>query len=181
MRRRQYSEYKQRAIKLRTQGKSYGDMQKAFGVRIPKSTLSLWCADIVLTASQLNQVERRIKQDGAIGLATALALQRERRRGYFSKLFHDNATLRTTVLKDTTIAKIVLATLYLGEGSKSQRSRLVFGNSNPGIIELFMTLMRLVYKVDNSKFRCTVQSRSRCVRTRTILVRDYWNPVNTVL
>ena len=62
-------------------------------------------------------------------------------------------------LKDKNVAKIALAMLYLGEGSKNQSS-LVFGNSNPFVISLFLKLLRFCYPLNEQKFRCTVQCRA---------------------
>ena len=35
-----------------------------------------------------------------------------------------------------------------------------FGNSDPGIIKLFLNLMRECYPIDETKFRCTVLCRA---------------------
>lgn len=51
--------------------------------------------------------------------------------------------------------------LYLGEGSKSARKAIVtFANSDPGVIRLFMRLLRSCYVIDEGKLRCTVQCRA---------------------
>ena len=50
--------------------------------------------------------------------------------------------------------------LYLGEGAKSSRGSVCFGNSDPFIISLFLNLVRKCYKVDEKKFRCTVLCRA---------------------
>ena len=63
------------------------------------------------------------------------------------------------LLENKEISKIVLATLYLGEGTKNKRSALVFGNSDPEIIKLFLQLLRRVFNIDEKKFRCTLQGR----------------------
>ena len=63
------------------------------------------------------------------------------------------------LIKNKDIAKISLAMLYLGEGSKT-RSSLMFGNSDPTIISLFLRLLRYCYKIDEDKFRCTLQCRA---------------------
>ena len=50
--------------------------------------------------------------------------------------------------------------LYLGEGSKARKGSLCFANSDPLVIELFLSLMRKCYSIDTNKFRCTVQCRA---------------------
>ena len=37
---------------------------------------------------------------------------------------------------------------------------MIFGNSDPFIINLFLHLLRYCYNIDESKFRCTVQCRA---------------------
>lgn len=64
------------------------------------------------------------------------------------------------LLEDKNVAKLSLVLLYLAEGSKNRHGSLVFGNSDPGIISLFMHLIRECYSVDETRFRCTVQCRS---------------------
>jgi hypothetical protein len=64
------------------------------------------------------------------------------------------------LLNDKDIAKVCLAILYLGEGSKTSKGSLCLGNSNPNIIRLFLRLLRLSYLIDEKKFRITVQHRA---------------------
>ena len=63
-------------------------------------------------------------------------------------------------LDDANTAKIALALLYLAEGGKNRKGALMFGNSDPGIICLFLRLLRQCYAVREDRFRCTVQCRS---------------------
>lgn len=51
------------------------------------------------------------------------------------------------------VKKIALAMLYLGEGGKKQRGSLMFGNSDPVIINLFLRYLRDCYNIDEKKFR----------------------------
>ncbi len=58
------------------------------------------------------------------------------------------------------VAKLMLVMLYLGEGAKNKKGSLMLGNSDPAIVRLFLQLLRKCYKIDESKFRCTVQCRA---------------------
>lgn len=64
------------------------------------------------------------------------------------------------MIADKPVAKLVLATLFIGEGSKRTSSSLVFGNSNVYVIQLFLRLLRSCYIVDESRLHCTVQCRA---------------------
>lgn len=52
--------------------------------------------------------------------------------------------------------KLVGLTLYLGEGSKTG-NMVVFTNSNPDLVKLFMSFVKKVYRVDPSKFKVLLQ------------------------
>ena len=64
------------------------------------------------------------------------------------------------IIQQTNVAKIALSMLFLGEGSKTHTATVMFGNSNPIIISLFLKFLRKCYPVAESKLRCTVQCRA---------------------
>ena len=51
-----------------------------------------------------------------------------------------------------------MATFYLAEGTKKE-SCFVFANSNAGILEGIIKLLRFSYQIDESKFRCCLHLR----------------------
>jgi len=157
--RSKFGKYKQVVIKLRKKGKTYGEIIKAIGQNISKSTLSLWCNKIYLTSEQKKTIDKKIKNNCEKGRAVAWAVNKERRDKYLKSIFERNKYL-AKMLKDKDIAKITLATLYLGEGSKCCQGSLMFGNSDPNIIALFLKLLRFCYNVNETKFRVTLQCRA---------------------
>ena len=84
--------------------------------------------------------------------------QQSARQKYLSQIRDDNANL-SLLMQSTGVSKIALAMLFLTEGSKRSGS-LVFCNSDPRVIELFLHLLRYCYKLGEEKFRCTVQCRA---------------------
>ncbi|MEK7598802.1 MAG: hypothetical protein AAB487_03635 [Patescibacteria group bacterium] len=93
------------------------------------------------------------------GRALALAVIRVKREHYLDEVQARIEHLGK-VFRNKDVAKIALAMLYLGEGSKTPRSALMFGNSDPRIIRLFTELLRFCYEIDELKFRCTLQCRA---------------------
>jgi len=91
--------------------------------------------------------------------ATALVANKIKREKYLANLYRQNLHLKHA-LKNKNIAKIALTALYISEGSKNPKGVLTFGNSNPLIINLFLKLLRLIYNIDDNKFRCTLQCRA---------------------
>ena len=154
------TELKEKVIKLRKQGKTYLEIQKGLKVSIPKSTFSYWCHNIPLPFGY----QRKIREYNNFNLnkarKVALVVNRIKRERYLQSIVKRNMHLKG-VLKNRDVAKITLAALYLGEGSKSsKRGSLMFGNSDSFIIGLFLSLLRYCYSVDEKKFRCTLQCRA---------------------
>jgi hypothetical protein len=156
--RAQFQQFKKEAIVLRKSGKTYSEISKKIGIHIPKSTLSTWCKGVVLTASHKRRIDEVIKKNIHRGRALALASNKIKRDDYLQKVYERVSHLGK-IFKDKEVARISLAVLYLGEGSKT-KSSIMFGNSDPRIISLFLRLLRYCYKIDESKFRCTLQCRA---------------------
>lgn len=168
---------KERAISLRVTGKTFSEICTALGRDIPKSTLSYWCKAVILPELQLNRIERKIATAGSKGLATAHARHRNNREKYLKSLHADNLYLRNFLFDKTECAKAVLAALYLAEGGKTRKGSLMFGNSDPRIITLFLKLLRQTYVVDNSKFRCTLLCRAD---QNTKSLESFWVAVTNI-
>jgi hypothetical protein len=156
--RAQYHHLKLQAIALRKKGKTYSEIKRRLKQPVPKSTLSLWCHDVVFAAKHKKRIEDAMKINIHKGRALALASNRLKREKYLQEVYSRVSHLGK-IFKDKEVAKISLAVLYLGEGSKT-RSSLMFGNSDPAIIVLFLRLLRYCYKIDENKFRCTLQCRA---------------------
>ena len=150
---------KQKVIKFRKQGKTYGEIQRSLGLSIPKSTLSYWCNNVKLPKEYQIRIQKIVSDNAQKGRKVALIVNRIKREKYLKSITDNNKYLKT-VLKNKDVSKIALAMLYLGEGGKKQRGSLLFGNSDPFIISMFLHLLRYCYNVDESKFRCTLQCRA---------------------
>lgn len=150
---------KPKVIILRKSGKTYGEIIKIIGQNIPKSTLSNWCSKIYLTSKQKKVIDKKVIENCKKGMEVAWIINKERREKYLESIVNRNRHL-ALLLKNKNTAKIALAILYLGEGAKTKRGSLMFGNSDPYIINLFLHLLRFCYNIDEKKFRCTLQCRA---------------------
>lgn len=160
MPRSHFGQLKEKAEKLRLKGKTYSEIKVSLGVGIPKSTLSLWFKGLKLPRDVDSKIRRIQKARIEAGLEKALIKRGRDRKDYLAGLLEKNKHL-ADLLKNKDIAKIALAVLYWGEGTKSpKRSILTFGNSDPKMIGLFLKLLRKCYEVDEAKLRCTVQCRA---------------------
>lgn len=164
------------AVKLRKEGKTYGEIQNILNVKIPKSTLSNWCKDISLSFQHKLRIDKCILESAKKGRAIALAVNRARREDYL-KSIEKRVSYLGRLMKDKDIAKISLAMLYLGEGSKGYRKSLMLGNSDPETISLFLKLFRYCYTINESKFRCTLQCRAD---QNIIKLETFWSEITKI-
>lgn len=153
------NDVKKYVVSLRRQGKTYGEIKSIVELDIPKSTLSNWCNGILLSSLQKANIQKAIEAGSERGRRTALLVNRIKREAYL-KSVEERVSHIPELLQNKNIAKIAAASLYLGEGGKAQRGWLVFGNSNPNVIALFLSLLRHSYNIDERKFRCTLQCRA---------------------
>lgn len=148
-----------KAINLRKQGMTYSQILISLSEPVTKSTLSYWLKSIKLT----NQQNQRIKLVNLKNLGyareAARKIQSEKRNRNLIETRNEFASLRP-LLENQKIAKIALIMLYLCEGSLTRKGGLMFGNSNPYIITLFLHFLRKSYAIQEDKFRCTVQCRA---------------------
>lgn len=149
---------KEQAIELRKRGYLYSEIERALGRVLPKSTLYYWFRNIELSVEGNKRLENLTAHSLIRAQEASIISRRESRRIYFSEKEERNAYLLQELSNDS-VRKLLLATLYLAEGTKRTRGGLVFGNSDPGIIKMFLTLFRESFSLDESKFRCTVQGR----------------------
>lgn len=150
---------KNRVIQLRKDSKTYGEIRDILGINIPKSTLSFWCSGILLSQLQKKNLYFNMIRKSENGRRAALLVNKIKRENYLKSIDKRIQHL-SNIINNKNIAKIVAATLYLSEGAKFRKGSLSFGNSDSGIVKLFLHLLRNAYNIDENKFRCTVQCRA---------------------
>ena len=163
-------------IALRAKGKTYREICTRLHLSIPQSTLSYWCKDITLNLQAKRRLQDRLETHLRDQRIIALQANLIRRNKYLydveQRVVHIGSNL-----KNKKIAKIILAALYWCEGKKSQTSSLMFGNSNPDIIRMFLSLLRASYNIDEKKFRCTLQGRAD---QRIRELERYWSKTTKI-
>jgi len=150
---------KKEAVQLRMDGKTYTEIRNQLG-GVSKGTLSYWFKDVVLTEGY----SQKLKENNLLALNKARICAVEARKvirlNEIKSIHRENIHL-VEDLKGTSAGKIALAMLYLGEGMKNRKNgAMMLGNSDPITISLFTHLLRSVYEIDESKFRCTLQCRA---------------------
>lgn len=152
-------DFRHKAIGLRRQGKTYSEI----GSLIPgvsKSTLSYWLSNLELSKEQKQRLAQNINHKLIKARVQAEVAHKIKREKYFSTLENNNLGFISFLDNNKKAAKLVLAALYLGEGSKNTRGAMRLGNSDSGVVKLFLRLLRSCYAIDEAKFRGTVLCRA---------------------
>ena len=147
------------ARELRHLGLSLGEI--SCKMALPKNTISGWVQDAEL--SQEQKLRLKTKEIISIYKARKLATKacKKKASDKRSKILTESTKYSKLPYHDENIGRIVCAILYLCEGSKHPATDFVsFGNSDPGLIKLFLRLLRNNFDIDESKFRCRVMHRA---------------------
>lgn len=155
----QYYTFKPKAVVLRKKGRTYGEIKRIIGEPIPKSTFSHWFRNIIISEAYKRRLDKNILKNIQRAQVKALVSNRLRREKYIQEV-RNRVKHLIIKLRNRDTAKIALAMLFLGEGAKRAKGSVMFGNSDPKTVELFLKLLRYSYKIDESKFRCTLQCRA---------------------
>lgn len=165
-------EVKHTVRKLRQAGHTYSEIQIIIGYKIPKSTLSYMCRDILLTNEQRARIESIMRQQLAEKRKKALIANR---RIFDNKLLgykKANSGL-AEFIQDRQAKLIALSMLYLGEGTKWKSNRsLSLGSSDPQILNLYIDLLRECYEIPASALKCRVQHRADQNSNELV---DFWS------
>ena len=128
------------AVAMRKEGRSYREIQAEVGVA--KSTLSLWLRDVPLTAEQQRALDLRGPVATSARAAENRALGARRRA-----LVQSNAKGQVVRLNESELF-VAGVVAYWAEGAKNKPWRsgqsVKFMNSDPKLIRLFLSWLRLV-------------------------------------
>ena len=153
---------KNAALKLRLNGKRYSEIRSALG--IPKSTLSGWFSDVILSETAQKRITERSQKKSLDGLIkhnknqTKLAWERARQ-------IQNSASREIDSLSKTDLL-IVAAALYWAEGYKKLLVRkgkevthhpVSLTNSDPALIKMFLRFLREYCNVPEEKIRADLR------------------------
>ena len=167
-------EIKQKALSLRKNGYSYSEIQQMIKYPVPKSTMTEWFRQIILTESAKMRIVEKIRISGIKGLSIARGNDQKRRLDRISKVYKKaNDEFK---MIDQLTAKLCLAMLYLGEGGKTNEW-IRLGNSDHKVIEIFLSLLRNTYNINENKLRGKVQCRAD---QDIIELEKFWSKISKI-
>jgi len=156
--RSQWYELKSKAISYRKKGYSLRMVEQK--LKIPRSTLSGWFRDVVLTVPQKTKLLNNWKLALVNARVEAVKWHNHQKQLRLTAARQSALeSLGKVDLKQKEIIDIALAMLYLGEGTKSSVG-LGLGNSNPMILKFYLRCLQIIYKLDISKVRCDLHLRA---------------------
>lgn len=151
------SKLKNKAIYLRKTGFSLRYI--ANHLHLSKSTVSVWLRNIKLTQSQKKHLINNWKAGLVKARIKAAQVNKQAKRKRIETINKDVNKLFKQIKINNPILEIFLSSLFLGEGFKKE-GKTAMGSLNPEILKSFVTLLRILYKTDQSKFRAAIYARA---------------------
>ncbi len=146
---------KSEAIRLRKGGYSYTKITKSLGV--VKSTLNTWLRDVPKPKEyQYITGENWLKKIRPLALVANKRKKEEINQKMIDKITDEVSNINIS----SDLQKSILGMLYWAEGSKTKTSVIIFANTDPKLVLLFITLLRRCYIVDEQKFRVRLHLHS---------------------
>lgn len=163
-----YPNIKDSVKKMRKKGASIGDISKKF--HISKSTISLWCRDIILTKFLIGKIQTKGKMKSVRALLRYSEFKRKERIKRHALQKKEGADMIGS-LSNRDILMIGLG-LYWGEGYKYENSELGFTNSNPKMI-LFYIKWLSFFNIDKTSliFRLTL---NEFFIKKEVKIQSFW-------
>ncbi|OGZ64603.1 MAG: hypothetical protein A3A98_03555 [Candidatus Staskawiczbacteria bacterium RIFCSPLOWO2_01_FULL_40_39] len=162
-------EEKIKAIGLRKNGLSYREILQQ--IPVAKSSLSLWLKSVNLTTSQKQRLT-----DKKLASALRGAMKRKDARIALTKEIKDKARNEIGKLSERELWLIGIS-LYWAEGSKEKEyrpgSRVVFSNSDPHMIKVFLRWLLEVIKISEQKIYFAIYIHESH-KNRLEEVKNYW-------
>ena len=156
--RRHPTEVKARAVTLRQQGHSLGEISDT--LHVSKITVQGWVAHIGLTEAQCQRIREKAIISAARGRPLAVEAWRKKIAIWKEGIYHQVQHLGLLPFEQAAIGQLTCGLLYICEGGKYPATRgLSFANTDPRMIRLFLLLLRQHFPVQEEKLRLRIMHR----------------------
>ena len=165
-----------KAREIRKTGESIKEIAKILGVS--KSSVSLWCRDIILTEEQIRSLNKRVVENGVKGRLIGAEGNRNKKRKAIAmaKEWALNELCRFDK-RDLLIAGIAL---YWAEGGKTvYTGAFHFSNSDPRMITLMCEWLSVFFGVVKEDFQPRISINNIHV-SRIEKVKKFWSDLLTL-
>lgn len=165
---------KDKAVSLRKNGLSIRNIENKLG--ISRSTLSGWFKNIELAKDQKNKLHNDWLNALVVARKKAVLWHNKSRNERKEKARKEAEKFVSNIDIDKNIQEIILAAFYLAEGGKTEDS-FVLANSNPEILLGIVNLLRKVFTIDESKFRCCLHLRKD---QNEAILKKFWSKILSI-
>ncbi len=145
---------KAQAISLRRQGYSINEIYKKLGVS--KGSVSSWVSHITLSEN----AQQKIKDKKRKGREKAYKIKKLNTNHKKANIKKNSQKIVDSLSETKTSKKVLCSLIYWCEGASDLDGKVDFTNSDPELIKTFLTLLRSVYDIDESKFRVLMHLHS---------------------
>jgi transcriptional regulator with XRE-family HTH domain len=163
-----YGILKNKAIQLRKNGLSYGDIAKKLD--ISKSTASLWLHDIQLTPLQ----RKKLNANQAVHLNTGPHSSYERRKNQIQKI-QDKAENEISFPLTKDAYKLFGAALYWAEGNKVNDFTIT--NSDPLLIQFMCQWFYKIFDIKPSHLKAHLNIYTN---QNDIQIKKFWSDITKI-
>ncbi len=173
---------KNKALKLRLQGKSYGEISVA--LNIPKSTLSDWFSRLEISQKAKERINNRVYEKSIKGLIKRNKLQTHLAQER-AKLNRETAKKEIPKLSKKELFLTGVA-LYWAEGYKRPQvhnGRIITShpvsmtNSDPNLIKIFLRFLREICEVPEEKISANVRIYQH---QNEAYLLEFWHQVTNI-
>jgi len=166
------------AIKLRKSGKSYNQISASLG--IPKSTLSVWLKDLLLSDDAKNKIQSRVNST-----AIKKLIERNKNQTVLAKERHEKTRIAAKEEAGKLLSNPLFlsgVSLYWAEGYKqgangSKWKCVDFANSDPDMIKLMVGFFIKFFKIKKSDISIQIMLHNPENSSKTI---DFWHKLTGV-
>ncbi|HRN96057.1 MAG TPA: helix-turn-helix domain-containing protein [Candidatus Levybacteria bacterium] len=125
---------RQKALQLRSQGKTYTEIRRELG--IPKSTLSEWLSTLTLDPKQLKILQKKKAKSREIAIEKTRVVKQNKRNDRLTAVYNEERAL----LIPLTQRELLIAGLFLywGEGGKHLQGSISLNNTDPAVIKFYL-------------------------------------------
>ncbi|HOX41742.1 MAG TPA: hypothetical protein PK263_06165 [bacterium] len=139
-----------KARELRQKGFSLTEISNR--ISVAKSTVSGWVKDIVLDDEAMSRLREKVSN----GQLKSANIKRAKTQATLQKCYDDAKRTLLDYQIDHSNSRILCSLIYWCEGGKGERRIVQFTNSDPNLMQAFLSLFRSSYKLSEEKFRVCI-------------------------
>lgn len=161
---------KQKSLALRKGG--YSITEIANTLHISKSTVSIWCRDVILSKDVKEKLHKRMVLAGNAGRMLGAKMNKEKKEKVIADVKNEVFCQMDNISKRDLL--MLGIGLYWGEGAKNSKPTFTFVNSDPDSIVLIINWLQTVFAITKSELQLQIYINAKHAH-RTDRVHSFWS------